>query len=163
MALTGKLKLVVDIEDTGSNDISSPATKLAHQIATTFTDGNGSDQAEVFFSDERTTDGTGETLDLYGGLTDDFGNTINLTKVKAVIVEVDDASATAAIVGAAAAPFADWLGGTTPVVKVPVGGFFVIAHPLTGWSITNASNDGLKITGTSGNVTYRIIIIGCTS
>lgn len=143
----------------GSNEHEVDASLTPQE----FTTGSGANQANHAFADERTlAASTSENLDLYGGLTDGLGQTINFANIKAILIKADAGNGGNIVVGAAASnPFLAGLAGTTPSFAIPPGGVFQISNPA-GWTVTDSSNDQLKIansdSGASGK--YSIFIIG---
>lgn len=130
-----------------------------------FGSGTGAGLADIAFSDHRTlASATSENLDMSGGLTDAFGQTIVALKVKAIEVHADETNTTNITVGAAASntfvgPFND----ATDAIVVKPGGRFVIADPV-GWTVTPATADILKVTNSAGAAgSYRIKIIAATA
>ena len=62
--------------------------------------------------------------------------------------------------------FINWVGDPTDKISVrPGGAFILIAPDATGYAVTAATGDLLKIANSAGttSVTYDIIIIGATS
>ena len=148
-------------------DIGTVTHAAAWSPSYAFTDGTGANQAKVAFADERTlTASSSENLDLAGGLTDAFGNTITFTKIKALAVQASSGNTNDVLVGGAASNgFITWVGDATDVVKVKPGGMFVIVAPdSTGLAVTAGTGDILKIANSAGStsVTYKIVVIGTT-
>ncbi|MEO1223799.1 MAG: hypothetical protein AAFX92_06200 [Pseudomonadota bacterium] len=128
-----------------------------------FTEGNGANQAGNVFSDQRTTDDTGENLDLAGGLNNAFGEAITFTAIKALIVRAAAANTLDVVVGGAATnQFVNWVGAGAHAVHVRPGGVLVLVAPdADGYAVTASTGDLLKIAAAvAGNVTYDIILIG---
>jgi len=130
-----------------------------------FTDGAGANQAKSVFADERTLAASAnESLDLAGGLTDVFGNSITFTKIKAIIIQAAAANSNDVLVGGAASNgFTSFVGAADDTIKVKPGGMFMIVAPdANGLAVTAGTGDLLKIANSAGGsgVTYKIIIIG---
>lgn len=109
--------------------------------------------------------GANETLDLYGSLTNQLGETINFARVKVIVVELLTTTAASSITvgNAASNVFTGPLGGTTPTVTIANGGGMAFwRSDATGWTVTNSSTDNLKVLNNDGAVvaTYRITLIG---
>lgn len=164
-------KVAADAGD-GFNDVVNQQNETT---AVSFTSvGAGANQAnEVWFDARELEASASEELDLYGSLTNVFGETVNFARVKVFVVErvanADDSTAgTSITVGTAAAsntwvgPFADASDG----VKVRAGGFVAFGcDDATGWAVTDSSADKLKIANddATNKSTYRIWLIGATS
>lgn len=127
--------------------------------------GSGSGQVQNEFCQQRTLAASAsDSLDLSGGgLVDGLGNALTFANVKAIEVEADAGNGANIVIGAAGSnPFLGPLGGTTPTIALPAGGRFLVAHPGAGWTVTNSSNDMLKIANSDGanQAKYTIKIIG---
>ncbi len=109
-----------------------------------------------------------EDLDLYGGLTNVFGETINFVRIKAISIELLATTAASSITVGAAASHA-WLGplgGTTPTITIRNGGFYATGcTDATGFPVANGTTDVLKINNDDAAITatYRITLVGSTS
>ena len=146
-------------------DFGSVEQKIQYNQRSAFTDGSGADQAQKLFSDTRTlTASATESLDLAGGLTDVFGATLTLTKVKALLIKAAAGNTNDVVVGGAAsnqwaAPFGD----VSDTVKVKPGGtLLLIAPDATGYAVTAGTGDILKVANSAGStsVSYDIVIVG---
>ena len=144
-------------EGTNEHEVDASLTPME------FTTGSGANQANHAFADVRSLAASAnETLDLYGGLTDGLGQTINFANIKAILIKADAANGGNIVVGAAASnPFLAGFAGTTPTFAIPPDGVFQIADPA-GWAVTNSSNDQLKIANSDSGAaaSYTIVIIG---
>jgi len=129
--------------------------------------GTAANQANMVWHDQRTlADSATEELDLSGGLTDAFGDSITLARVKAIFIKTNAASvANLQVGGAAANAFINWVGDATDKLIVRgAGGFFMTVGPdATGFAVTAATGDLLKIThdgSDTADIVYDIIVIG---
>ncbi len=168
MPLTSKLVVSITSELSSALDMGVvAAAKLAHEKVITLDSGTGADQADRVFFDERTLAGSAsEDLDLAGVLTDAFGATVTFAKIRAIYVENLGTGSNNIIVGAAAATaFVGPFGANTHTVAVGPGGVLAMVNRHTaGWAVGAGATDLLKIANsTSGSVTYRIVIIGCSA
>jgi len=132
------------------------------------TSGTGANQADLVFTDQRTlAASTTEDLDLNAVLTDAFGDVITMARVKAIIVKAADGNTNNVEVGGAATnALINWVGDATDKIVVPPGGIFLLAtNDATGFLVTPATGDVLKIGNSAGGtpVTYDIIIIGASA
>lgn len=126
------------------------------------TDGAGSGKANLTFADVRTLGGgASEDLDLAGGLTDQFGRALTFTHVKQLRVLAPVTNAEDVVVGGAAAnQFVGPFGAVTHTVAVVPGGEVNLVHPTTGWGVTAATADQLKILAGASGGDYTIVIVG---
>jgi hypothetical protein len=148
-----------------SLDLAAGTVPLTYTQQKAFTDGAGADKIEAIFHDQRTLSASAnEDLDLAGGLTDGFGDTITFTKVKAILVKAAAGNTNDVVVGGAsatqwAAPFGD----VSDKVNVKPGGLFLLTAPdATGLAVVAGTGDLLRIANSAGSttVTYDIIILG---
>jgi hypothetical protein len=127
----------------------------------TFSNGAGANQVNQFFQATRTFSGTTDNLNLASGLTDSYGSSVALVRVKAIII-INNGANTITIGNASPHPWNTLL-SAAGTVTIPAGGFFGAGTPdATGWTITSGSNDTLLVTGTSGQ-TYQVVIAGSTT
>jgi hypothetical protein len=155
----------IDLKVTGTYgvdiDLGNRSYSLTKTYTNRFANGLDADEANSFFTDTRTTSGN-DDLDLAGGLTDAFGNTITFTSIKGMIIFADADNVGNVLVGAEGTnEFSSFLGNDTDIVKVPPGGMFCITNPAaTGFGVTANTGDILRIASSSGSVSYDIILIG---
>lgn len=148
-----------------SVDLGTVSHTVGYGPRWNLSNGTGANQANQIFTDTRTlTASSSENLDLAGGLTDAFGNTITFTKIKGIFVVADSANTNDVLVGGAASNgFSSWVNDPTDVVKVkPGGGFATIAPNSTGLAVTAGTGDILKVANSGGttSVSYTIVIVG---
>ena len=166
MALTSKIKVDVTGTQTNAADLSTPSDAASKNFLLSLATGTGANQADLIFHDQRTTDDTGEELDMAGTLTDKFGATITFARVKAILVFAAAANTLDVQVGGSASNgFNTWVGAAGDLVAVKPGGAFVLATgDATAYAVTASTGDLLKIAASaSGNVTYDIVIIGASA
>lgn len=142
-------------------DLGNRSYTLSQTYRNSFANGEGAQQAEAIFTDSRITSGN-DDLDLAGGVTDAFGNTLTFTNVKALVVVSSAANVTNIKLGAEGTnEFSSFLGDDTDQVIIPPGGMFVITNPgADGFIVTAGTGDKLRIAAASGTVAYDIYIIG---
>ncbi len=131
--------------------------------------GNNASQFSEIYADVRNVaNNSNETIDLYGSLTNQLGETINFARIKVILIELlnvaqGGTNANSITVGAATNAFVGPLGtntGTFDVISGGGGAFW--RSDATGWTVTNASADKLKVLNndTVNNASYRITLIG---
>jgi hypothetical protein len=160
-ALTSSLQITIGHDHSATVGLSTAKDTLGYTINKTFSNGSGTAQvADLVYHGRRTlTTGQSETLDLYGGLTDALGNTLNFARVKAIVIEQTSASMTLTI-GDAAAPL-PLFGPATATVSVKPSGAVALVAPLAGWTVADGSTDGVKVTNSAGDSSiYNIWIVG---
>ena len=164
-ALIAAIKASVSASYANSQEFGSVAQDLKYSAAHAFTDGTGADQAQKLFTDQRTLAASAnESLDLAGGLTDAFGATLTLTKVKAILVKAAAGNTNNVVVGGAASnAFTGPFGDASDTVAVKPGGTVMFVAPdANGYAVTAGTGDLLKVanSGAGTGVTYDIVIVG---
>src|SRR5579871_1908331 len=114
-----------------------------------FSDGSGANKVhQCWSSSARSIAASGnEALDLSGSLSDAFGNSIALTKVKAILIKASALNVNDVVVGGAASNgFVSPFGDPTDKVNVKPGGLLLLVAPdANGYSVTAATADQLKV------------------
>jgi len=149
---SANLNITVNSTGTKALDLSTPNDQFPATAFTgfQFTDGTGALKAEQHYHDTITlADGASTELDLAGGLTDAFGDTITLTKLKGIYLKNKSADATL-IYGHSAAngiPIvnAAALANAGGILIPPGGADIKIAADADGWLITAGTGDKLKL------------------
>lgn len=147
------------------SDLSTDTSKLSYLKSYVLNNGNGADQAEVVFSDQRTiTASSNEDLDLAGGLTDAFGQSIAFTEIKAMVISAADGNTNNVVVGGAGANgFIGPFSGTTDTLTIKPGGMCMVMDKTAGgYPVTAGTGDLLRVanSGAGTSVVYDIILIG---
>lgn len=148
-------------DDDGSGRVVYDENSLG--LNQTLLDGALIDQADVVFSDRRTvSNAANDDLDLAGGLTDSFGNTITFSLVKFILVRNTNTTAAENLdIGGGSNAFASIFGASGDIVTVGPGGLFAIGSPsLAGYAVTAGTGDILRLTGEGGDIVYDIVIVG---
>ncbi len=169
MTLSATSTVTVSAKQTGAHDFGGPdfTAKLTAKIATT--DGTELNQADLFFSDERTVaDGANDDLDLSGVLTGAFGLTLTFAEIVSITIVNGPISGilntTDLTIGAGTNPYFGFLGsGTDTVGPLKPGSVFHIASADEAGlgTVTAGTGDILRITNSAGAAaTYQIKIIG---
>jgi hypothetical protein len=162
--LTATLALALAASYTKAQDLGAVQAPLKFTPTFQFTQGTGAGQAQILWHDTRTLAASAsEDLDLAGALTDAFGATVTIDKVKALVITADPTNVNNVLVGgAASAQAAPWFGAATDKLVVRPGGLIALVAPdATGYDITATSADLLKIANSSSGsaVTYSIVIL----
>jgi hypothetical protein len=110
--------------------------------------------------------GANTTLDFAGSLTDFFGTTITMARLKFLFVHLTtDTTSTGLTIGNASSPLGLFSAGTA-THTIGNGGIFLIGNSgATGIAITGGSTDGLKLLNADGTntATYQIAAIGSSA
>lgn len=165
MGLTTKIKASIEWKQTGSPEFGTSVKKFDGLAAIDLASGTGANLADVVYADTRTLAASAnESLDL-NALTDPEGLTVNFAKIKAILIKAAAGNTNNVVVGdGASTPFLGPLGGTTPTIAIPPGGFMFLGAPVAGWASTTGVADLLKIANSGGTtgVTFTLMLIGCS-
>lgn len=167
MAFSGSTKFGIDTAQTSVLDDRTVSDSLSLTRKTDWTDGTGADQAEFQFHDERTL-GTSanEVIDLAdaaNALKDAYGNSMNLSAVKALIIHNKSGNGASMTVGPPASNGWVTAMAASDLITIPDGGTFCIEAPTAaGYAVTAATGDLFTITNLDGSnaLLYSITIIG---
>lgn len=160
-AIDGTASIVLQINDRRSIGLNKAVNiAINPSPSITFADGTGASSANKVYQATRSLTAGADSIDLAGSLTDSYGSTAVFVRVKAVYIR-NNGTATMTF-GAGSNPWATML-NSTGTLKVPAGGFVLIATPdATGYTVTAGTGDLLNVSGT-GTETYDIAILGATS
>jgi hypothetical protein len=169
--MTGLIKVESAVTATKTGTVSSVTETLvsSYKWGGTTILGTGTTAAamSVIYTANATIPGLGtNTLDLVGTLSNNFGETINLTKVKWMQFAPSNSMTTVAqsilVEPAPENGFATWMSGTTSAMRVYSGGAVAIFAPCTNaFAVTATTGDLLQIRNESTNaVTVQVIIAG---
>ena len=175
MAVTTTLKLQFDVTSNKSLDLSTPKDVLALLHEFSWADGTGANQADLAWWDRRTVNSaSNDDIDLSGVVTDGFGDTIALARVRFLAILNRHASLTITAGPASSNGWSTWINGTTPTVNIPPattvnsvvrpGTFVLVAPDATGYAVTAGTGDILRIANAGGsNVDYDIVVLGASA
>lgn len=143
----------------GSNVTLSLDQLSADELA----NGTGADQADLLYFAQRTLNTTTENLDLAGGLTDPFGDTLTFAKVKGLYIKCNGTTTGNKVtIGGAGANTFPLFVDTTDKLEIKAGAELVLWGPTDGYTVTAATGDILLVE-TNYNGTYTIAIWGTSS
>lgn len=164
MALEVQLSAQISGTETSALDLATAQLPINLRSILNFANGAGADQASKIFTDERTLSASGdEDLDLSGGLTDAFGNSIALTKLKGLLVIADSDNTNDVVITRPASNGVPLFSAASDAIPVKPKGFFFWAAPDAGGiTVTASTGDLLNLSNSAGgtSVTYKIVIIG---
>lgn len=147
-------------------DLSTPTDALLIDASTTFANGTGAGQVNMWWHDTRSLAGSAsENLDLAGSLVNAFGTTITFTSIKAIYIKAAAANNAANNVNVSRGSsngFVLFLLASDGFA-LPPGAFALLVNPnADGWVVTASSGDILTITNSAGTntVSYDIVIVG---
>ncbi len=142
-----------------SLDIGNATLDVGYSNSHKITNGTGGDQANMIWTDTRTVAASDdEDLDLYGSLTNAFGDTINFTTIKGIFIFASSLNTNNAIISGTAAI----LNGSDVITLKP-GGMLCIYDPSAGgYAVTDSSSDLINVENSSSGtgIDYDVIIVG---
>jgi len=158
--LTGNSNALLNIKYSDALDLASVLDTLDIKTGITWSFGTGANQANLLFHDSRSTDDTGETLDLFAGaLVDAFGNAVTMAAIKLLYIKNTHASLNLEVFGGGSLDLLI-MNGTTDSLIIPPGGIHLWMCP-TAAGIVTSTNKNLKLAaGTAGTVTYDMVAMG---
>ena len=170
MSLVANISPKIDWTYIDEDDFGGETRNLRSYIdaLVTLTDGSGSSQASKLFIGRRSIANVSTTddIDLAGGVTDVFGNTLTFTAIKAILIynRATTDGEELRVGGAASNPITSlFAGSATAKDLIPASGCWLRTAPLTGFVVTAGSADVLRVQHTGGaatTITYDIIVIG---
>jgi hypothetical protein len=162
LAATGTTSLKIAASLTNALDLVTVTAPLSYTSTESWTDGTAANQFQVAFTDTRSTDSTGEDLDLAGALTSSFGRTLTFTAIKVLSVEASSSNTNNVILTGGTSPVSTLFVDTSDAIIVRPGGTLTIIAPdTTGYAVTAGSADDIKIYSSgTGTVSYSIVILG---
>jgi len=159
--LIGKSNVVIALRHTKDLDLNSVLDELKVDSGIDWSFGTGANAANVLFHDQRSTDATGETIDVYEGGAEEtaFGDALTMEAIKLLYIKNTHASLTLEVFGGASADISI-LADTSDILEIPPGGMFLWTCP-TAAGIVTTTNKNLKLASkTSGTITYDIAMLG---
>lgn len=148
-----------------TNDFGSVAAKFDHDWAIALANGTGSGYANFAWQDQLTiTASSSSTIDLRA-LTDEFGTSQTVARVKVFAVRLNassDTSATLNVGAAASNPWAAPFAATNDVAVVRYQGWLVFACKDATAYVTSTTSKDVKIANNSStqSVTVDVVVVG---
>ena len=166
--IAGQVSLLISSTYQSVGDLSTAKDPVSIKNTFAFTNGEGALKAEAIFHDTRTLAASAtEDLDVYGSLTDAFGNTMNFSKIKSIYIKAAAANTNNVEVGGASAnQFQGIMKDTSDISVLRPSAWLAWCVPdATGMAVTTGTGDLMKIANSSSGtgVDYDIVIIGETA
>ena len=158
-ALTGRTGVNISLEYLGTAEIATPKVVLSRFSPITWTYGTGANQINLLYQDQRSTDDTGETLDVTSGLFDAHGNAMTMSALKFIYVKNTHATLILEIFGNAANDLLI-MDSTADAVQIPAGGEFYWSAPTAAGIVTTANKNLFVAATAAGTITYDLIMGG---
>lgn len=145
-------------------DIGTARLDVNYSKRYSISNGTGANQSNMVWTDTRTiTASSSDDLDLYGGLTNAFGDTVNFTAIHGIYIFAAAANTNNLLIGGDGSAFVNWVSDASDKVVVKPGGMIGMQDPSEGgYAVTSSSADILQVANSAGgtSVDYDIIIIG---
>jgi hypothetical protein len=171
MAVSGLIKVHFNIALAGSAILgNAPHWNGLIEIANSFSDGTGANQADKVYVAERTVaSNTNDDIDLTGSLSDALGATITAAELAALLIynkPLDPAAdnTTNLTIGAGSNPMLGFLGGTTPTIGPIRPGCFMLLGGVANaggfGAISAGVGDILRVANSAGaQAKYQIGVV----
>lgn len=165
MPLSAQIAATMAVDFTGTATVGGaiPTLSKAKTADIVLSDGSGNNQAsKLYLATRSVATAANDDIDLAGVLTDPFGAVITFLTIKAIVIRADPANTTTLTVSPGATNgFNGPFGAAAHTVQVRPGGALVFAAPQTGWTVTAATGDILRIANAAGaTATYSIEVVG---
>lgn len=155
---------------TNTNVLGATGEDLNVQTLLQVLGGTGAGQCDTFYTAQRTVAASAtDTLALNGSLTDQFGNTVNLLHVKAILITAAPANpGDLSLAPGGTNPANLGFSGTTPAWAISPGETFLATKgsgSAVGWVITASTGMNIKLTAaaSAGNYVYNIYVLGTST
>lgn len=148
-------------------DLSNRENRTRFARSWAFANGVGADQADRVWHDRRTLAASAaENLDLSGGLTDVFGATITLARLKALVLYADPGNTNLVqLTRPSSNGVPLFLAASDGLALRPGGAFCWVSPDATGIVVTAGTGDLLTVTNSAGgtSVTYDVLLLGASA
>jgi len=164
MSLTTTVSIQISASQTLALDLVTKRADLVKTVPLSLDTGTGLGQADVIFSDTRSTAGT-DSLDMIGGgLLDNLGQTWAPARIKGIIVVAAAANTGNVLLRRPAANGVPFMTAAADEIPIHPGGVAVIWAPsAAGYACTAGTADLIDLAASAGTVTYDIYIIGASA
>lgn len=164
MALTSGLQLTISADYSLALDLVTKRAGLVKNLNLQMDSGTGLGQADVVFSDTRSTAAT-DSLDMNGGgLLDNLGNAWAPARIKGIIVVAAAANPGNVLLRRPAANGVPFLTAAGDEIPIHPGGLAIIWAPsAAGYPVTAGTGDLIDLVAGAGTVTYDIYLIGASA
>jgi hypothetical protein len=162
MAIDGAITLQTNLNDRRTVGVNATSVNIPANLSpsATFSDGAGALQGNVLYQASLALTAGTFNLDLNGVVTDPWGTTVAMLRVKGILVF--NTGATSLVVGAGTNPWLTLLNSTGTITLPPGAAFAAFTPDAAGWAVTAATGDILKFAGT-GTATFQVIVLGASS
>lgn len=153
-----KVSLVSLLQNVG--DLGTAESRTAITSETHLTTGTGADQSDQFYSDSGECAAATDVIDLAGALTNAFGESITLTKLKGLYIKAGSANTVdiEVTMPAGGAPFMKT--AADALLLKPGMTFYFSVPTAAAIAISSGSTDLIHLTAAAGTATYDVALWG---
>ena len=165
VSLTLILKAAYDARASGV-ELSVPTETLNQSLGDTLSEGQGLDKAQSVWSNSFAASDAGTTIDVFGGITDVFGNALSMDQIKGLLIHNTSTSTGdyVDVFGAAIGNNVAFISGETNTVRVYPDGILLMWAPGAAADCPTATAGGfdeILVTAAGGRApTIEIVVIG---
>lgn len=166
MPLSLSLKAGIRGTHSSALDLGTAALPIDVSAAVTLDNGTGANQADRVFTDTRTvTSGSTDSLDVAGSLTDAFGATITMARLKGLYVKASALNTTDLQVTRPASNGVPFMAAAGDAHILKPGGVYFAAWPdATAIPVTAGTGDLINIVnGAGASAVYDIVVVGASA
>ena len=163
--LTQDIRLKVSSTFSQTADLSIPNSAIAEQYKIETANGTSAGQADLRWRDAARTlaASASEDLDLAGGITDEYGNTLTFVELSGIIIKNNNETAgdDLLIGGAASNAFVGWFENSSDIMRVKARDTLYLTA-YDGWTVTAGTGDKLKLANAdaTNQLSFDIILWG---
>lgn len=163
--ISGQFRIQISVLNRLLIGLRTVTTNLDQDYTQLFSSGTGANQGNALWQSQRTlTASASETLDFSGSLTDDFGQSITCTKLRALVVRAASTNTNNVLVGGGGTNLTSLTTTGTLVEGLVVrpGGLLMWTFPdATGAAVTATTADKLGVANSAGStsVVYDVIVV----
>ena len=166
-AHSSTIELKVNATQQNTVDLNIVKDVVGESWSMALTNGVGANKAENMFHDKRTIAASGtESLDVSGGISNQFGTSLAFTKIKLIAIRALAANTNDLGIARPAVNGLPFMAAASDKTVRKPGGVFLHTDPsAAGIPVTAGTGDLIEITNEAGGTTvdYEIIIIGETT
>lgn len=163
-SVTANIQVQVNALLSQAVGLGSGSVQINAKANNDFADGTGAGQAHLVWSSLQRSiaASSSEAHDLNAVLTDAFGNSIVMTKLKAVFIAASALNTNDVLLGGGSNPVALFADATDIIAIKPGGTLLLVAPTAGGYTVTAATGDLLKVANSSSGtaVVYDIVLLG---
>ena len=164
MALTTQINLgLIATLTATAGDFGTTQFPVNYQKGFTWASGVAANQADFFWSDQRTlTTGANEDLDLAGSLTSHLGGTVTFARIKAILFFAAAANTTNITISRPASNGVPFLSAASDAFVLLPGGCFLLTNPsAAGIAVTAGTGDLINVANSAGaSGVYDVLLVG---